>query len=318
MCPATSQSTAVQQQQQQPPPYIINPPPQTQHTHTAVLLHGRGSNGEEFAEEFFASTLSHSQKTLREMLPGWRWVFPSSSQELWSSTYQEHMPMWFDAYSLIDPTARQELQVDGLIGSIRDVESILDEELRLLDNQASRLVLGGISQGGAVALWVLLRQCRQLTTTTTTRLGGFMGASTWLPFAKECRQMLLGSADQDQDQDDMANGKESEFMSFVRKSTTGTAGTTSLAKTEHEHEHEHEHEAKDLLPTSQAPVPAVFMGHGVDDAYVNVDLGREATKLLSMAGFKVQRKEYRGAELEGHWLKIPEQIDDIYDFLMNF
>jgi hypothetical protein len=33
---------------------------------------------------------------LPSRFPGWRWVFPSS-RILWSSTFREEMPAWFDA-----------------------------------------------------------------------------------------------------------------------------------------------------------------------------------------------------------------------------
>ena len=93
-----------------------------------------------------------------------------------------------------------------------------------------------------------------------------------------------------------ANGKESEFVTFVRS-------TTGLVKTRGE---------GDEGLASQVPV---FMGHGADDAYVNVELGREAMQLLPRTGFRVRWKEYSGAEQEGHWLKVPEEMDDIYEFL---
>ena len=78
-----------------------------------------------------------------------------------------------------------------------------------------------------------------------------------------------------------------------------------------------EDEESDDNVMSQIQVP-VFMGHGIDDAYVGVELGRGAMQLLSKADFRVQWKEYCGAELEGHRLKVPEEMDDIYEFLTDF
>ncbi|KAF1834469.1 hypothetical protein BDW02DRAFT_331181 [Decorospora gaudefroyi] len=40
----------------------------SEHTHTAVILHDRGCTGEEFAKEFFKSTLSDAS-SLSEKLP---------------------------------------------------------------------------------------------------------------------------------------------------------------------------------------------------------------------------------------------------------
>lgn len=47
---------------------------------------------------------------------------------------------------------------------------------------------------------------------------------------------------------------------------------------------------------------------------VDVQLGREARDVLSKVGFRVEWKEYLGAELEGHWIKVPEEVDDITAF----
>jgi lysophospholipase-2 len=62
-------------------------------------------------------------------------------------------------------------------------------------------------------------------------------------------------------------------------------------------------------------LPPVFIGHGVDDAYVDVKLGRQAARILTQAGLLVEWKEYSSAEEEGHWFKIPDEMDDIHRFL---
>jgi predicted esterase len=59
----------------------------------------------------------------------------------------------------------------------------------------------------------------------------------------------------------------------------------------------------------------VFLGHGVDDGTVDVELGRQARTVLEGLGMEVEWKEYKGAELEGHWIKVPEEMDDIVRFL---
>jgi len=59
----------------------------------------------------------------------------------------------------------------------------------------------------------------------------------------------------------------------------------------------------------------VFLGHGVDDAYVDVELGRQAVRVLTRIGFDTEWREYSGADQEGHWLKMPEEMDDIVDFI---
>ena len=263
--------------------------PQAEHSHTAVLLHGRGSTGEEFAEELFASNIS-SGSSLRDEFPGCRWVFPSS-KELWSSTFQEDMPAWFEAPSLTDTTAGRDLQAPGIRDSVAYVCRILDDEISSVGGRPEKVVLGGISQGGAIAMWTLL--CHGQA--HAQGLCAFIGASTWLPFAADIEAILskrpMGSSS-------LARMTAGNLGSFVEE-TVGPlrdglhqAGWACL-----------------LLLTP------LFIGHGTDDAYVDMELGKEAAGVLSSIGFNVEWKSYSGAEQEGHWLKVPEQVDDIRAFL---
>lgn len=59
----------------------------------------------------------------------------------------------------------------------------------------------------------------------------------------------------------------------------------------------------------------VWLGHGRDDAYVDVEEGRRASGVFERAGAVVTVREYEGADEEGHWLKEPEEVDDIVEFL---
>ncbi|KAN0083905.1 Alpha/Beta hydrolase fold [Elaphomyces granulatus] len=59
----------------------------------------------------------------------------------------------------------------------------------------------------------------------------------------------------------------------------------------------------------------VLLGHGEDDQWISVRLGETARDILLRLGFQVLWKTYRGVEGDGHWLKKPEQYDDIVRFL---
>ncbi|KAH7176373.1 Alpha/Beta hydrolase protein [Dactylonectria macrodidyma] len=250
--------------------------PTTTHTHTAILLHGRGSTGEEFAQELTESPMS-DKRTLMQALPSWRWVFPSS-RELWSTVFEEDMPAWFEAHSLTNVTARQDLQIEGIRESVRYLEAILESEIEKVSGLATNVVLGGISQGAAIGMWTML--CAN-TKTPPRRLGAFVGASTWLPFAANIDKVLCGN---------------------------------------HESQHtEGDRFVESMMPPQNRTQPpiSVFLGHGTDDAYVDVELGRQVRQVLSRAGMDVEWKEYSGADQEGHWLKAPEEVDDIAHFLQN-
>lgn len=259
------------------PTHVVNP--LTTHTHTAIVLHGRGSNGQEFAEEFFSSHLSDN-KSLAQRLPGWRWVFPSSP-ELWSSTFQESMPAWFEAHSLTDIAARRDLQISGIRASVKHVQKVIDDEITKLNGNADNIILGGISQGAAIGMWCLL--CSR----SEHPIGAFFGSSTWLPFAANIERMI-GLRNKNRGDAIESVAAEQEFDRFVSG-----------------------------LLADDLPAAKVFLGHGADDAYVDVTLGRQARNVLSKAGFEVDWKEYSGAEEEGHWFKVPEQMDDIYRFIVD-
>lgn len=253
--------------------------PRSEHTHTAIILHGRGSYAEEFAQDFLASTLSDG-RTLCDRLPSWRWVFPAS-KELWSTAFQEDMPAWFEAHSLTDPTIRQDLQVDGLLESVAYVRKLMEEEVERLGGDPQRLILGGISQGGAVGLWALLSQ-----QDTSEQPGAFFAASTWLPFAADVESLLGGQEARPEGVDGSAEAKD-KVLGMLRHLSLDS-------------------------PSRHTPV---FIGHGVDDAYVDVELGRQVVGVLRQGGWDVEWREYSGAEEEGHWFKVPDEMDDIYSFL---
>ncbi|KXX83130.1 Acyl-protein thioesterase 1 [Madurella mycetomatis] len=283
------------------PVHILEP--EAEHTHTIILLHGRGSNGEEFAQELLESKLSNGN-TLQEQLPTWRWVFPSST-ELWSTAFEETMPAWFEAHSLTNVTARQDLQMAGIRDSVQYLTRLLEEETEKLGGAAHRVVLGGISQGGAAAMWTLL--CAG-DADVARRLGGFVGASTWLPFAENLERYLGGQNRTNSDaQENDAMGDDvtgddiqvSEADAFVK------AMTASARRTPHQ---------RGASEAKRHPVP-VFLAHGTYDAYVDIELGRHAACVLRKVGLKISWTEYSGADQEGHWLKEPEEFDDITCFL---
>lgn len=285
------------------------------------MLHGRGSGAEEFADELMESRLSDG-RNLREALLGWRWVFPSS-RELWSETFEEYMPAWFEARSLTDITARQDLQIEGIEASVEYVKAVLEEERERVGWRPERLVLGGISQGGAVGIWTLL----SMGETLSKGPGAYVGASSWIPFG-DTVERILGIASVS---DPAVDAPRGEVESQAHPVDAGVAHDTHSGSGHHPSlETKTETRPFDsfvfrmmkltddgkLTETPHPGIP-VLLGHGVDDAYVDVDLGRQAARLLSRAGHKIDWREYSGAEQEGHWFQVPNQMDHLYEFLQE-
>jgi lysophospholipase II len=256
------------------PLHIIEPT--SPHTNTIILLHGRGSNGPEFASELFSTKLSlTSEESLQSRFPSCRWVFPSS-QLLWSTAFNEKIPAWFEAHSLTNISDKAEWQIPGLRDSVAYVKKIIEEEVERVGGDVSRVVLGGFSLGGAVGGWLLLSM--------GVRFGGFVGCGTWLPFYGDVGRFLDGEKP--------CESRDDDGLRFV----------SSMMDAK-----KHNSESVSKMP--------IFFGHGTDDAWINVELGRAARDIFIKAGYSVEWKEYTGAEMEGHWVKEPEQMIDIASFL---
>ncbi|PGG98635.1 hypothetical protein GX51_06720 [Blastomyces parvus] len=272
-----------------PEPHIVEPT--NPHTHTAILLHGRASNGPEFAEELF-DTKSSTKRSLAAHFPGYRWVFPTS-RDRWSSVFQEDLTAWFDLRSLTDPCDEecQGIQVDGLRESTRYVLEILRGEIELLDGKSENVLLGGVSQGMATALWALLCSPGHVN----GNMGAFLGMCGWLPFANKI-EGLLGKLPEDVAGGGMKVGciVPRFLLDIIGCEETQAINAASV---------------ENMLSTP------VLLLHGTDDAWVDVELGRQARRNLTNIGLHVEWFEYSGAENEGHWIREPEGIDAIIAFM---
>ncbi|KAL2869746.1 uncharacterized protein BJX67DRAFT_370581 [Aspergillus lucknowensis] len=278
-----------------PPPHIHVP--QTTHTHTIILLHGRASDGPEFAEELFSS-LTTKGTPLTNCLPNWRWVFPTS-RDRWSALFQEEMCSWFDAYSLTNIDEQQKLQIDGLQESVSHILDILENEIRFLEGKASNVFLGGISQGMATALWTVFCAVERIP----HRIGGLVGFCGWLPFANQLEELIAARS---KEKEDAARPTKADIQRLVSNFCLATIDGPQPAQGNNTSG------SGRAVPILTTPV---LLGHGTDDAWVPVELGQQALRVVQEVMGGVEWKEYTGAAGEGHWIKEPEGFDHILEFL---
>jgi len=126
--------------------------PTKKHTHTFILLHGRDSNATEFVTDFFESQAS-DDRTLLETFPNYKWVLPTSPLRN-SARFETEMSQWFDMWSVENPEERKDLQVQGLKESIAFIMDVIHQEAKFVPME--RIILGGISQGCATAIYALM------------------------------------------------------------------------------------------------------------------------------------------------------------------
>lgn len=311
-----------------PSPLVIPPLQNDDHTHTIILLHGRGSNSERFGRVFIEAT------GIAKRLPTVKFVFPTASKR--RSTVLKRVPInqWFDNYSLEDPNTRTELQLDGLWESSAFLRRLVDEEAGILarrkknggnvdvdvdaaaavgggdDDGYSRVVIGGLSQGCAASVFCLLGGLSSHG--ERQRLGGFIGMSGWLPLEREIAGILKmdnggqgQSDDGDEDEDDpFAHDSDGDDIPAHIQAVNHVREVLELPPIEAD--------ADELVSHLKTPV---FLGHGSLDEKVSVNLGRRMAAILSDGfGMDVTWKAYENL---GHWYEVPTEIDDAIQFLQE-
>jgi predicted esterase len=270
-----------------PAPLIVLP--KTQHTHTFILLHGLGSNGEKFGTEFLENGLSSEKQTLWSVYPGAKFIFPTAKWRRSTAFNRAVLTQWFDMYSLDDRSVREDVQIEGLVESAKYIRAVLYEEMKGVPS--TNIILGGLSQGCAMSLMVLL--------SLEFPLGACVGMSGRLPFRSDIHDILDSPTVPDDNvrfgNDDAAEQPPAiQVLAFVRELLELSEGDA------------------ESVVTRNALTTPVFLGHGAMDEKVPCRLGEEAANTLSLLGMQVNWKKY--PEL-GHWYQVPEEIDDIFEFL---
>jgi predicted esterase len=142
-----------------------------------IFLHGLGDRGASWQE------LSRNKSTHNQIIA--RWQFPNSPIQAVSCNGGMEMPSWFDI-DRIPVTETENDHPNGLDESIQLVHALMDE---MSGNGIDRIILGGFSQGGAMA------QIAGLT--YGKRLAGIVSFSGWLMRRKEMKSIVKHSANRE-------------------------------------------------------------------------------------------------------------------------
>ncbi|KAJ5169562.1 Phospholipase/carboxylesterase/thioesterase [Penicillium coprophilum] len=162
---------------------LVFPPLGDEHTHTFILLHGKGSNAKRFGHVLLAAT------NLQALLPTVKFVFPTASKRRATRFKKMAINQWFDNYSIEDPGERIDLQVEGLCETAEFIRGLIGEEVRILGADShQKIILWGLSQGCAAGIFTLLGGW--LDAREISMIGAFVGMSGWLPFEQQLHEIL--------------------------------------------------------------------------------------------------------------------------------
>lgn len=131
----------------------------SKHTASVIFLHGLGDTGHGWSQLF---------SSIRQ--PYIRYVCPSAKAMPVTLNGGMRMPSWFDIRGLNPGAAQDEAGIKEASDLLQTY--IAEEEKLGIDR--SRIVIGGFSQGGAVALYSALAKSQK-------SLAGVVALSTWLP-----------------------------------------------------------------------------------------------------------------------------------------
>ncbi len=293
-----------------PPPYIIEPT--SPHTHTAILLHGLGSNGRAFGSFFLTSTVLSNDKDspysrpLNVLYPSMKWVFPSASLRRSNLFKGIKLFSWFDMFSIQDPSYREDMQTEGLIQSSQNLRYLIFEEVQTLkgamgggEGAEKRVVLGGLSQGCAISLTTLL--------SLDVSLGGWVGMSGFMPMRGIFEDVL--NADAQDDDNRTALQYDAEQQDSGAEASIDTQSIDPAVQALNAFRQDvlslpllDSRSGASVLKTS------AFYAHGDDDERVPCKLGDELVKTLKGLHVSVRHQIYQGL---GHWIQAPEEIYDM-------
>lgn len=142
------------------------------HTASLIFLHGLGDTGHGWSAGFEEIRAPHV-----------KYICPNAPVNPVTLNGGFRMPSWFDIKSLSPSGSEDDV---GIKTAAEGIKKIIDEEIKS-GIPSDRIVLGGFSQGGALALYTAL--------TMEKPLAGILALSSWLPLHKTFPEALKGNKD---------------------------------------------------------------------------------------------------------------------------
>lgn len=143
-------------------------------TWSVIWLHGLGADNNDFVPLV--------PELVRPHWPALRFVFPNAPVRPVTINNGARMRAWYD---IVDFDLANRADEAGVLESVAQVDALVEREAAR-GVPASRVILAGFSQGGAVTLAVGLRRREPL--------GGLIGLSTYLPAIRTADAALAAGA----------------------------------------------------------------------------------------------------------------------------
>lgn len=143
--------------------------PKSKHTATVFFLHGLGDTGHGWSAGFEEIKEDHI-----------KYSCPHAPVQRVTLNMGMRMPSWFDIHSLSLEGPEDE---EGIKTASLNLQTLVEEEEKK-GIPADRIIIGGFSQGGAVALYTAL--------TMDKKIGGLIILSSWLPLHKKVLNEIKG------------------------------------------------------------------------------------------------------------------------------
>lgn len=281
-----------------------------EHKHTIIILHGRGSTAQKFAEPLLQHSVSSlaplaasstkystaTQESFREHLPYAKFVFPTAPLRRAVAFNRSLTHQWFDTWSVAQPELKSHLQIQGLRETTEYLHELLRAEIDAVGPE--NVVLMGLSQGCAASIVATMLWRGK-------PFAAVVGMCGYLPFCEDmCDHFQKAEIENIDDQADL----------FERSSEKAGEETRIGAAINWLHE-ELQVRRDGILDAGSPPITStpVFMGHGVDDDKVPVEHGKLAANFLRNMGIEVTWKE---CEHLGHWYS-EDMLRDMVHFLQG-
>ncbi|KAL5388191.1 hypothetical protein DPSP01_003180 [Paraphaeosphaeria sporulosa] len=282
------------------------------HRTTMIVLHGRGSTADRFAEPFLTSPVSkptasetseanaEDSMVFQDYFPSTKFVFPTAPLRRAVAFNRSLTHQWFDHWSPQHPELKQHLQIPGIRETSTYLHKIIQQEIDIIG--APNFVLAGLSQGCASSLVATLLWEGE-------PFGAVVGMCGYLPFGEAMADVVR---DEEDDEENPFAETEDEVKGIIEQETEEPGNDTKFNKAVAWLRTELAIDMKDVRtgPMPMQTIP-IFMGHGTGDPLIYCKHGKQAADFLRAIDIDLEWNEYEGL---GHWYS-GDMLRDVVDFL---